>query len=226
MLDFLIQLAAAAGPIALAIMGVVVSLNPPSPKWNRTWAGAFAIVGILAAAAIFFELRGTDQLLGKIWEHIREPQPAVAKTGARLFFNVADSQRTLDVNISNNGDVMARVNTVVISRWALFDHVLTNKEEDDFYRSALNALQPMGSGMEVPVNFGHITEFEFPNLTDQQYDSIINGMMNFYLVVITSFKDELTPSGRTNIASVCTRFIKNTNAGFACSSHIESRLQN
>jgi hypothetical protein len=232
MLDLFIQLAAACGPIALAVMGVIVSLSPPSGsrKAHRIWAGAFAVVGILSASAIFFELRGTDQILGQIWEHIKKPQapPVVAKTGARLFFRVdgfKKGDKTLAVNMSNGGDVMARTGSLVGSYYTLVDHILSEKEEDANYEVTLKSPPRMGVGIEIPINVGRAIDLEI-NLTDAQYDSIVNGTMHFYLFVVAVFRDELTPSGKTNLSSVCTHFTKNTTAGLVCLSHTESRLEN
>jgi hypothetical protein len=85
-MDTLIQASAAFGPVLLAIMGVVVSLNPPDRigRAHKIWAWSFAIVGFLAALAIFFEFRGTDQILGQIWEHVREPKVAPHTEGRHL----------------------------------------------------------------------------------------------------------------------------------------------
>jgi hypothetical protein len=84
--EFLVQLSAASGPIILAVMGVVVSLNPPdrSGVIHKIWAGAFIAIGAVSAFSIFFELRGTDQILGQIWEHVRETKPATVQEGRHL----------------------------------------------------------------------------------------------------------------------------------------------
>jgi hypothetical protein len=230
MLDLLLQIAAACGPIALAVMGVVVSLNPPSGsrKAHRIWAGAFALVGILSASAIFFELRGTDQILGQIWEHIKEPQPD-KKTGARIFFTVGGftkDKKKLQVGMINNGDVLARVGAIVAAHSILEDRILSEKEEHALYDAALKGLPPMGSGLETSVGMNRTVDIDLPNLTDAQYDNIINGTAYLYVVVVINFRDEVTPSDKTNLASVCTHFSKNTESGLACFSHTESRIQN
>lgn len=84
-MDLLIQIAAACGPIMLAIMGVVVSLRPPHPMAHKFWAAAFIFVGFLGAAAIFFELRGSDQLQGLIWERVRQITSAPSQPGRHLL---------------------------------------------------------------------------------------------------------------------------------------------
>jgi len=90
-MDLLIQIAAAGGPIMLAVMGIIVSLSPPEKpgKLQRRWAISFALVGILSFFAIFNEMRGTDQILGQIWEHIKGIK-TVSPTAAR---HLDDEQR-------------------------------------------------------------------------------------------------------------------------------------
>jgi hypothetical protein len=83
----------------------------------------------------------------------------------------------------------------------------------------------MGVGVELPVNVARSTDIEI-NLTGAQYEGIVNGTMHFYLFVVVNFRDEPTPSGKTNLASVCSHFTKNTTTGRVCLGHIESRLQN
>ena len=63
------------------------------------------------------------------------------------------------------------------------------------------------------------------NLTEAQYDGINNGSLHFYLFVVAAFKDEITPSGKTNLASLCGHFTKNTTTSLVCLTHEEFRYQ-
>jgi hypothetical protein len=104
MLDTLIQLIAAAGPIVLAIMGIVVSLYPPQPQGRAhfVWAGAFVIIGLITGCCLFTELRGTDAVLDKIWNKLSSEEdssfidvlnvvPVKVPNNSLNFFNIAVS---------------------------------------------------------------------------------------------------------------------------------------
>ena len=156
------------------------------------------------------------------------PPPAIQKTGARMFFRVggfSKTNKTMEVTMINKGDVMARIGTRIGSNLVFVDHPLSEKEEDAYYEAALKSLPPIGNGMEIPINIGHTTDVPI-NLSDAEYDAIINGTAHFYIFVVANFRDETTPSGKINLASICSHFSKNTTTGLACLSHIDSRLQN
>jgi hypothetical protein len=94
-MELAIQIAAACGPVALAVMGVVVSLNPPNRtgRAHKVWAGSFALVGIVSACAIFFELRGTDTTLSQIWEHLQSVKPDTKQAGPNKYVCVTSLKR-------------------------------------------------------------------------------------------------------------------------------------
>jgi hypothetical protein len=154
--------------------------------------------------------------------------PTIQKTGARMFFTVAgfakDSKK-IDVTMTNHGDVMARAGSLYGSVVSVVDHALSEKEENERYKLALSYLPPMGSGTEIPVNVPRLMQIDI-NLTEAQYDGINNGTLHFYLFVVTAFKDELTLSGKLNLATMCTHFTKNTTTGLVCIGHSESRYTN
>jgi hypothetical protein len=93
------------------------SLRPQSgAKGSRLWTGAFAVVGILSAAAIFNELRGTDQILSQIWDHLKESKPSTPdKEGARFVLSagaITKEAKTVEINAFNKGDLIVRVGGV------------------------------------------------------------------------------------------------------------------
>jgi hypothetical protein len=55
------QLLFSVGPIALAIMGAYVSINPPARR--GAWSAGFIVVGAISAFVIFQEVRGTDMAI-------------------------------------------------------------------------------------------------------------------------------------------------------------------
>jgi hypothetical protein len=156
------------------------------------------------------------------------PTPTIQKAGARMFFQIggfSKTNKTMAVIMVNSGDVIARIGTRLGSNLVFMDHVLSEREENACYEAALKSLPPIGNGMEIPINVGHTTDAPI-NLSDAQFDAIMNGTAYFYIFAVANFRDELTPSGKINLASVCSYFNKNTTTGLACLSHIESRLQN
>ncbi len=94
----LFQIIAALGPIALAIMGAWVSIKAPSltGRAHKVWAAAFVLVGIITASSNFIELRGTDQILDRIWDkvgqsietnHASKPNKYICVTGSKIAAN-------------------------------------------------------------------------------------------------------------------------------------------
>lgn len=67
-MESLIQITAVGGPILLAIMGLGVSLSPPSPEGrvHWVWFGAFVIVGLVTTYANYRELSSSDAIQKEI----------------------------------------------------------------------------------------------------------------------------------------------------------------
>jgi hypothetical protein len=78
LVSLLTQIAAAVGPIILAVMRVIVSIKPP--KAYRPWVASFIVVGIITAIASIAEMRGNDTTMNNIWSKISVPN------GPRLEF--------------------------------------------------------------------------------------------------------------------------------------------
>jgi hypothetical protein len=70
MSDTLPELLATLGPIALAAMGVVVSVIPNLARRNERWlwVGAFLLVGAVVSAANWYELHTANVMQHDIWE--------------------------------------------------------------------------------------------------------------------------------------------------------------
>jgi len=104
-MDAVIQFLAAAGPIALAIMGVAVSLRPPTPtgKAHLFWAGAFVVIGLASVVALFREIRSTDETLAELRKNTEH--------GPRLEFGGIKSKTSPNgakyttVNFYNSSDL-------------------------------------------------------------------------------------------------------------------------
>jgi hypothetical protein len=146
------------------------------------------------------------------------PSPAVQKSGARIFLEAkgfAKGSDVIEITLTNRGDSIARFKSQTGSSWSLQDHILSEQEEEQQYRLALDQLPHGGSGVEVLPNNGRTVNIEI-KLSDAQYDSIISGAVHLYLFTVMSFTDELTPPGEKNIASLCTHFDKKTTVGLVC----------
>jgi len=117
-MELFIQVAATGGPIALAMMGLYMSVRPPSAtgKIHWPWFIAFAILGIIATAANFIELHGTDvslaeiktgieQLLGHKTVHPDQPPVLAIDCHPALLPNFAPPEgvNTLDLFHSEGG---------------------------------------------------------------------------------------------------------------------------
>jgi hypothetical protein len=152
----------------------------------------------------------------------------VSKTGARLYFRIGGftkASKKIEVTMLNLGDMVARAGVQAGSSYSLVNHIMSEDEEEVTYQSALKATPPLGKGIDVPINNGRTFDIDL-NLTDAQYDSIIDGTMQLYFTVVEVFTDELAPSGKTYLASDCSRFNKKTDTAVVCTGHHEARLQN
>jgi len=97
MLDTLVQIAAAVGPVMLAVMGVWVSIRPPSPygRAHWLWAASFVLVGVITAVALFRELRSSEAVLDRIWEVVSSPQSSTNHTeGPNKYVCITGSKIT------------------------------------------------------------------------------------------------------------------------------------
>jgi|SRR5579872_4951433 len=146
MLEIITQLFAAFGPLALTVMGLVVSLKPPKAEGRAHWVWlvAFILVGLPTAISTFFELRGTDTLLAQIWEHTKEGKPpTAAKEGARSVLNAGPLNRetkTTEIEAINKDDIVARASVTGMSEFVYSNHIMTKKDEDEWFGAGLGDL--------------------------------------------------------------------------------------
>ena len=112
MLEAITQIIAAAGPITLAIMGVAVSLNPPSAtgRAHYIWAAAFFVVGVISAGAVFMEIRGTDETLNALKTELAALKKESQRAPRLEFSGVKSSresggQQTTNITFINTSDI-------------------------------------------------------------------------------------------------------------------------
>jgi hypothetical protein len=182
---------------------------------------------LFVCLCIFFELRGTDQILGQIWEHIRESKPSTpAKEGARIVLNPGPINReikSLEIAALNKGDIVARASATGASQVLFADHLFSLKEEDEWFESLKATPHPPGTGIEFLPGGGRSMTVEV-KATDAQFESVIAGNAYFYVFFVTSFTDELTSPGKRLLASLCVRYQGKLENSRVCLSHNESRL--
>lgn len=180
---------------------------------------------ILASLAFAVSCAAVVAIWGVMIFHPPQPPSVVEKTGARIFLSpmaIIKGNSTVQITVLNSGDSIARMKSQVGTTWILSPRILTEQEEDHLYREALNHLPNGGSGVELQANSSRIVQIDV-KITDDEYESIVNGSNNLYVVTVSAFTDAITPAGKTNLASMCTRFNKSTTIGLICMGHNESR---
>jgi hypothetical protein len=221
-----IQIAAACGPVILAVMGVIVAFVPPSKAGvaNKIWIASFIIVGLVTAPAVLYELRGSDQIMGRIWERV-QGMSGPSKEGARFIMHAAPvnkETKTVEIGAINKGDLVARTNSSGATQQVLSPYLLSAKEEDEWFERAKAKLSTSGAGADFLRETGHSMTFEV-NLTDDQLESVVAGQSYFYIFFVTSFQDELTPPGKRFLASMCIHYRGRLDMAQLCYGHNVSR---
>jgi hypothetical protein len=217
MFDTVVQVLATVGPIALAVMGFWVSIKPSSPKSraNWMWAASFVIVGVATGIASFSELRGTDTILGSIWEKVN------VENGPRLeFAGVKQDPSTgnIAIQFSNTKDVDAagyRLGATI----SLIDEPYQIEEHFSQLRKYIieNTVLERGG---TPISRGMGITLP-PIKLPMDYDSLTidAGKRHLYMFVIAAYVAERTPPDRLWVTSVCAKIVKPFTGFEACQRH-------
>jgi hypothetical protein len=225
MLEFVTQIFAAFGPLTLTVMGLVVSIRPPKAEGHAhwIWLAAFVAVGLPTALSTFVELRGTDTLLAQIWERVEKP--IASKEGARFFLTSGPLNRetkTMNIFAINRGDVVARASIEGVDDVIYVDHILSEKEEDDFFKDLETGLPAIGTGIDFLQGVGRTMTIDLPR-TEADFDNMLNNKGYIYVLFLISFTDETTPPGKRFFASLCSRYQGTLSVPKICFGHNESR---
>ena len=216
MFDFVVQLFATLGPIALAVMGFWVSIKPPSRKRRAhwMWAGAFSIVGIVTWIGSFMELRGTDTILGSIWEKVN------VDIGPRLEFSgikQASSTGDLTIQLANTRDIDA-VGFSLSGMIAAVDD--PNEIEEHFSQIRKYILEnaalvrsgtPISRGMGVGLPPFKLVDYELLAKTAAK--------RQLYVFAMAIYVAERTPENKLWVTSVCAKIVKPFTDFQACQLH-------
>jgi hypothetical protein len=201
-------------------VGAVIVSEPLlglSPK--QRWPAAISMSIILAVAIVGVGL----------YEKSRFPiaiapsQPT--KEGAHFIISappLPKDSENLTLTVTNKGDASARVGARTGSYVEVFDHILSEDEEEKGLQVAINVLAPIGSGIDFLKD---TTRSNDVPIAKDKYEALAIGKRYLYIFSVTAFTDEVTPAGRSNLASFCGRWDKNLGAGLSCIAHNESRVQ-
>ena len=222
MLDFLVQLIAAFGPIILAIMGVVVSIRPPPPTGTAhwVWAAVFIAVGALTAISLFRELRGTDELLVQIWGKVNDNAELL---GPKIEFAGIEAKEVDGaffpiIHVSNTSDIEATgyllTGSIVITEDDNNDIEKAIKSAKDFL--IRNPVQASGS---LPLTRGMGAELPLPKIDLKYVDMINDGKRRAYVLFLASYVNNKTPADHVWVTEVCAKIIKLFSKFQSCPAH-------
>jgi hypothetical protein len=227
-LDTLIQFTAAVGPIALAIMGVVVSLKPPRTGRGRVfWAVAFAVVVVPAALAVFWELRGTDETLAKIWERV-----GAVPRGPRLEFaglkkSDADGDAVFSIQFSNSSEVDA-------TAYRISGALVPTEKDDSDLKKAFTDIQIERAFLDskhdilnnIPLSLGgpplsRGMGIGLPNLKLPKNDVrlISDGTYTLYVLALAAYVGKDAAPDHLWVTEVCAKVLRPFDTFQPCDDH-------
>ena len=193
-MDTIIQLVSALGPVALAIMGVTVSLRVPSPHGRGSfgWVLAFAVVGIVTAVCTFYEFRGTDTVLSQLWTKVAEAK------GPRLRFagvSVDSQSQSMDLYFSNTSDVDA-VGYNLYGAMLVVSHDDNSELEKEFATIKTNlAKTPNLARSSLSLGKGYeLVKVTFPIPAKEAMPAITSGQAHGYIVAVAIYVGADTPA--------------------------------
>jgi hypothetical protein len=218
-LDTTIELISAFGPIALAIMGVVVSIRPPSSRGARhiVWAAAFGAVGLLTAVCNFYELRGTDTILTQIWEKLTETK------GPRMQFSGLspdNSSGKVGLGFLNSSDVDAVAYNL---HGAIL--ITAKDDENEIIKQFSNMKNDLSAQLKLervslPLSKGDERVWVTPDMPAQSaMNALLSGNAHGYILALAIYIGQDTPEGYLWATQVCLMIQKWPNDLVPCKSH-------
>ncbi|WP_461345157.1 hypothetical protein [Bradyrhizobium sp. USDA 4451] len=187
--------------MALTIMGVWVSIRPPASgtRAQWIWVAAFLIIGFSTAAALFWELRGTDATLDKIAGHLE------LESGPRLEFagiKYDEKSEIASIQFSNTRDIDAVSvfisGGIVVTENDLLDiqTALTAERSDAIKNSTLHkGATPVSRGMGITLSNLRISK--------EDVAAISNGTKRGYLLALAIYVGGNTPAQKLWATKIC-----------------------
>jgi hypothetical protein len=202
--DTIIQFMAAAGPIALAIMGVAVSLRPPPPsgKAHLVWAGAFAAIGIISFLAIFNEIRSTDETLAELRKNT-ERGPRFEFAGIKSSVS-PDGTKYTDINFSNTSDLDIFSFNSQIQIFSLSSE--PDKNSLQKMKKDVSAKQLLRDKSSVYISRGMGFSVKAPYIWDI-FDTNTRNGLNTYIVALLIYVDKDTDQNHYWVTEYCAKIL-------------------
>jgi hypothetical protein len=195
---------------AIAVSEPLLGL-PKKARWPVTIITAVVLAGAITGIG-FYESA-----------HFPAEKP---KEGARLWITgtgikKGDSKVTL--NAVNKGDLDARVWANGSTNIVVADHMLSEKEEDEWVLKTEKALPLKGTGGEFLKGDSHRIDLEL-GVSDAHYDAIIAGQIYLYVFFVTAFTDSTVKPGTHLTAEFCGKYYKTLDVSTVCLGHNETRV--
>jgi hypothetical protein len=151
-METLIEFAATSLPIAIAIMGIVVTFSPPMGRARMAVVAAFSVLGGIAAWSGYYEMHSTNIAQQKLLDETNKIR--VQTTGGDYF-----------CYITGNGEVkdglVSQVNTILVcpGKARIYDVKIdvTALTEDKPMRTGhatAAILEPGSQGLNMPLDLG------------------------------------------------------------------------
>jgi hypothetical protein len=208
-LDIAVQIIATFGPIALAVMGVWVSLSPPlnAGRSRWIWSGAFAFIGIITACALFIELRGTDTALDQIWAKVSSDEnsalidvggldPVKSPAGLGTYFNLqyASTGKITALRVTLSVSGVLSVNT--LPHDSVMQYINLLRLDDILWEKNPSSISDMSVGsrkittvLKADSDLSH-KESNVLYVDDGQFNAISIGKMGLYIFTIVRYEDK------------------------------------
>jgi hypothetical protein len=213
-IDMTLAIALLASAWLVAMGAIVVSEPilgvPPRIKWPA--AGVTAVVLAVALTGL------------GVYENKHFPLAPLKEGAHMMMFSspLKKGDTKIIVTLINKGDLIARARPNSGSELVLVDHLLSENEEDEYYKVARASLSLAGTGLEIPKDTQRTFDIDLP-IGDSQIDEIEAGKKYFYVFLVMAFTDATYNANEYFIASLCNKYYKHLDTPTICLGHTEGR---
>lgn len=207
-MDLVIQTIASFGPIALALMGVAMSVWPPNSKKGKArwiWAAAFVVFGGLSWWSVFIELHGTDATLDKIWGKVGAPVgPRLESAGIKTKDDQNGFVPTLQ--FSNTRDIDA-------VWYYIFASMSVDEDSPDFdqkfaalkqgMQTHIRSIQQVNSGTSISRGMG--VGLQLPEVAGASIAAVKAGTHPMYIYALATYVGAETPKNHVWVTELCAK---------------------
>jgi hypothetical protein len=180
-MDILIQLGASYGPIALGLMGILVSAFPDLLKRpmrlgryaHWLWVAAFFVVGVWTATASFIEVRSSDAFQKVIADRLGVDPNSPKQTITDEIIKRLQGPRNPDT-FYQDGRPIAKVAGMTLDvpanpKFASFQAVTSEREIDFNKEMELQGVRLLcrSGGASGMLNYGAVNQFTYTDVACQ-----------------------------------------------------------